>query len=317
VKGGNFLLCGEEDFLKEEAERALISSLLGSQSKRLNCDIYNAKEDHRDIFNALDTLSLFSDKKIIVIRDIEYLPELKKEPLLRYLKHPHKHISLILQSNKNAFSDKFIKMISSLVKTYSFKKLKAGRLRDWIHTRLKSHKKSITKEGLDLLLELKGEKNLFNLSGELEKLVTYKGEKSTITKDDIAELIGKSVTKRIYDLIDAISLKNRDSALLLARELYSKKQREIPEVMGFIGWQLRKMWRAKELLDQKKDEYSVARELKIRDFLIDKFLSQVKRFEIEELRRDFKLLVEADLSIKSGRGKNEFVLEQLIMKLCN
>ena len=44
-----YLFCGDEDFLKEEASKGIISRHLPPQSYGLNCDIYNAKDNYKDI----------------------------------------------------------------------------------------------------------------------------------------------------------------------------------------------------------------------------------------------------------------------------
>ena len=317
VKEASWLFCGEEKFLKDEAQRAVISKLLGDEPKAFNHDICNAKEDHRNIFAALKTLSLLSEKKIVIIENVECLPDSKKGPFLECLKYPAKNIYVIMRSGQNLFSDKFLKSISDCAKTTTFKKLGERELKMWIQKSLFKYRKSITEEALEALLELKGHDNLTMLSGEVEKLAVYKGAASTITKDDVVRLIGKSAIRGVFDLVDAISFKNRDAAIVLSRDILSGTRRGIPELLGLTGWQLRRIWKAKALLVQGKKNSYIAAELKVRDFSLNKFLSQVRRFTIDELKRDFELLVEADRKIKSGYKNPEFVFEELIIRLCS
>ncbi len=285
-EGGVYLFCGQEDFLKKEAEDKIVSTLLGSGSKDLNREIYNARDDCRDIFDGLNTQSLLSDRKIIIIRDVENLPDSKREPFLNYLKNLPKHILLILTSRRIAPEDRFIKAISGYARTSIFNRLNRGRLKHWIYNRLRQEERSITKGALELLMELKGTDDLATLSKELDKLVTYKGHEKTITDEDVIGLVGKSVTRRVFDLAEAIGFKDRDSAMLILRELLSGKKSGMPEIIGLMGWQLRRMWRRKG------------------------------RFNTEGLKKSLKLLVETDRSIKRGHSKPEFALEQLIVELC-
>lgn len=315
-EGCIYLFYGEEDFLKEEAEKAIIAKFLPPDSQRLNCDRYSAKEYSSDIFDALMTPPLLSDRKVVIIKDVEDLPESKKEQFLKYLKNPQAHLSIILQSSQTYLNDSFLKEISRYAKTYSFRKLKVRELKGWIYERINLHRKTIEKEALDLLLELKGSESLAALSKELEKLVTYKYDKRVITKEDVSGLVGKSLAKRVFDLMDAVSFKDRDAALLLAHEISSRNKKDIHEVMGLMGWQFRRVWKAKVLLARREGREAITRKLRLRNFSADKFLNQVKRFDEDELQRDFKFLLEADRTIKTGYKKSEFVLEQLIIRLC-
>ena len=171
-----YLFCGDEDFLKEEASKEIISKHLPPQSYGLNCDIYNAKDNYKDIFDTLNTLPFLSETRIVIIKNVECLPEPQKKSLLVYLKNSHKHICLIMESKQAPLNDKFIKSLSHYARVYSFKRLKRYEVRNWIYKRLNQYKKGITRGAADLLLELKGTENLAIIAKELEKLVTYKGE---------------------------------------------------------------------------------------------------------------------------------------------
>jgi len=316
VKDVNYFFCGEEIFLKDEAQKAVISELLGDDDKRINCDICSAKEGHRNIFDALKTLSLLSEKKIVVIEDVECLPDSKKIPFLERLRNPVKNIYIIMRSSRSPFGDNFLKSVSSCARTFTFKKLRERELKAWIHKRFSKYKKSITKEALELFLELKGRDDLTMLSGEVEKLAVYKDTAPTITRNDVIRLIGKSAVKGVFDLVDAVSFKNRDTALALSHDILSSTRKGIPELLGLTAWQLRRIWRAKALLDQGRNDRYIAAELKIKDFSLNKFFDQVRRFSVDELKRDFELLVEADRKIKTGYKNAVFVFEELIISLC-
>ncbi|MDB4349582.1 DNA polymerase III subunit delta [Omnitrophica bacterium] len=315
-EGGVYLFCGEDSFSREEARRRLLSRVLQPGPGELNRDAYDAKDDSADIFNALDTMPFLSGKRVVIINHIEHLSEPKKESFLAYLKNPREHICLVLESSQSALDNKFIKAVSGYAKTFLFKKPTLSGIKGWIYNKLRQHKKTITTDALDLLLELKGTRDLAVLSGELEKLLLYKGDQGSIKQEDVVRLVGKSAVKRAFDLVDAVSAKDSSLALSLVRELSSGAKKAIPETMGLIGWQLRRIWKAKKLLFKGKDRTRICSELKIRSYSVDKFLRQVSCFQVDELKRDFKLLVEADRNIKRGQKRAEFVLEELVVRLC-
>ena len=145
-------------------------------------------------------------------------------------------------------------------------------------------------------------------------MVIYTGKKNTIEEKDVIELVGRGSTKKIFDLIDAVSLKNRKSALTAVRRLAPSKG-NVPEVIGLIGWQFRRIWKAKLLLARGGNKDSIASELKLRDFAVGKFMNQVACFTEEELKKNFKLLVEADHRLKNGRERPDFIIERLVIML--
>ncbi len=313
--GGIYLFCGVNDILHKEARDRLISKILPQGQDDLNYSSYDAKEDYAGIIDALKTLPFLSSKRVVVIKGIEDLPEQKKIFFLAYLKNPTKDIYTILHSNQGGVNNKFLKAISQYAKTSIFRKPTPREARGWVHNRLRQERRSITQDALDLLMELKGQ-DLTLLSQEIEKLALYSGAKKTIYQEDIVKLVGKSSFKTAFNLVDAIGLKDRDTALSLMSDVQKGSRKAAPEMIGLIGWQLRRIWKAKSLLSKKMSRPRVCSELNIKDFSTDKFFRQVESFEPRELKRGFSLLVETDRSIKLGRKKPEFALEELVIKLC-
>lgn len=315
-EGEVYLFCGENLFLKEEAKKKLILDLVPSGFGGFNYETYDAGDDYHKISNAVNTLPFLTAKKVVVIKNIENLPDAKRTSFLECLKNPNKFTYLILDTEKNETSDKFLKTITKHARTSVFKKATYRQAKDWIQRRLRRDNKNIEKEALELFLELVGYEDLCSLSNESEKLVLYKSGGRTITYEDVESIIGKTSVKTVFDLVDAVGFKNKDLALKLAREFSATSKRRIPEMTGLISWQLRRIWKAKALLARGISIKQVCAELRIASFSIEKFSSQIERFSIDELKGAFKLLISADRDIKTGRDRPEFILERLIVQLC-
>ncbi len=310
-----YLFCGEDSFRREETQKGLVSRLLPSGPDGLNFDTYDAKNDALEIFNTINTLPFLSARRVVIIKDIECLQDNLKEPFLTYLKTPHKDISLIMHSGKTSGANAFLKGISAHAETKVFKKPSLSDTKEWIYERVRQEKKAIHQGALELLLELKGRDDLAVISSEIEKLVIFKKEDRTIREEDVELLVGKSAVKKAFELIEAVSQKKRDLALKLVREI-THGRRRVHEVLGLMGWQLRRILKAKKILSKGKGKQGVLSELNIRSFAIDRFLRQVSLFNPEEIKRGLKLLVEADRKIKRGLKGADFALEELIIALC-
>lgn len=286
MKAGDiYLFCGEDEFLKDEATKAILSKVCGEAPHHLISDIYNAKEEDRDIFGTLNSPPFLSDRRIVVIKDIEHFSETKKDLLLAYLKRPPAYITLILWTNLTPLGNNFIRAVSGYANTTQFNKPDRRRVTDWIHARLNLCKKGITKKGLELLLELKGIDDLAIIKSELDKLVSYAGGEGTIKEEDVAGLVGRSAKGKVSDIINALSRKDTDTAISIAREI-SADRKTIPQIMGFLGWHLRRLYK-----------------------------TEPRRVKIDRIKKCFKLVLEADRRIKGGEPKPEFLLEQLILSL--
>ncbi|NQT07106.1 MAG: hypothetical protein HQ575_06155, partial [Candidatus Omnitrophica bacterium] len=106
VRGGAaYLFYGEEDFLKKEASEKIISSCLNSETRKLNYDVYSAKDNYADILTSLKSLPFLSDKRVILVRDVETFPEFRKKELLESLKKISNHLCIIFHTKKPVLSD--------------------------------------------------------------------------------------------------------------------------------------------------------------------------------------------------------------------
>ncbi|MFH1753011.1 MAG: DNA polymerase III subunit delta [Candidatus Omnitrophota bacterium] len=309
-----YLFCGEDSIRTEEAQKGLISKLLPSGQDGLNLDRYDAKENPSDIFNAINTPPFLSTRRVVIIKNIELLQDDLKEPFLGYLNTPHEKVSVIMHSRKASGADAFLKAVLSLSETMVFKKPSLMDTKEWIHARARREGKTITRGAVDLLLELKGRDNLAVISGEIEKLVLYKRDDKTIAEEDVELLCGKSSFKRAFELVDAVSQKKRDLALKLVREI-TRDTKRAHEVLGLMGWQFRKIWKAKKILSSGGGSQEMMSELNVKSFSVDRFLRQVSLFKADEIKRCLKLLVAADRKIKRGLKGADFALEELIIDL--
>lgn len=279
-----YLFCGEDKFLKDEATRAILSKSCGKIPSPVY-DAYSAKEQDTDIFEALNSPPFLSDRRIIIIRDIECLSETRQGLFLAYLKRPPAHIMLILWTILSPSGNNFIKNVSGYANTTQFNKPDRKRVTDWIHARLSRRKKGITKKGLDLLIELKGIDDLGLLNSEIDKLISYIGASGTITEEDVSELVGKDARGKVSDIIDALSRKDADAAISIAREI-SADRKSLPQITGFLGWHLRRIYK-----------------------------TQPRRVKIDAIKKGFKIILDADRRIKAGEPKPESLLEQVILRL--
>ena len=92
-----YLLHGDNEFLKDEAIRAIVARFTDKGTRDFNFEILHGSEtDPARLATALDALPMLGARRVVVIRD---LPGLKKDAravLDRYLKRPASDTLLVL-----------------------------------------------------------------------------------------------------------------------------------------------------------------------------------------------------------------------------
>lgn len=310
------LFAGEEEFLKEQELKRIKLELFKQEGANLNYDLFYGREtDGEKIIECLTTRPLLSPRRLVVIKDAEQLSAFNKQLILNYCRQPSPFATLILETREKSFNrDKFLNSISQSARVVFFKRLYDQKRSQWIRQYLKGEGKNIRNDALELL-EQDTPGGLENLAAQLEKLVIYAKDRKEITPEDVEQVIGGDVNASAFEFTDALGEKNFPRAIGILNAL-AKEGKEVLQILGMILWYLRRIDRARQMLSNGNSPDDLGRELRINRYFLKDFIKQAQGFSVEEIRRASRILLETDISIKSGRLKPDLALELAVVKLC-
>ncbi|GEM_PF-4721575 len=117
-----------------------------------------------------------------------------------------------------------------------------------------------------------------------------------------------------FKLIDEISLKKQKQALK-SLIMLMRDGKEPYEILGLIGWHLRRMGKVKLLIERGKGKEEIARDLQWSFNRVQKAMEQSRNFTFRELKAAQRLLTETDRNLKRSAAPPGVLLESLIMRL--
>jgi DNA polymerase-3 subunit delta len=218
-------------------------------------------------------------------------------------------------------------------KIHDFSELKKKEIYDLIKSDLDSQKVKIEESALSLMSQIL-ESNPSVLSKEIEKLVTYVGEKRRITKSDVEDVITKSAEDRVFYLIDEIANRRPVEALKYLNETFSVSSRpddEVPRILALIGRYFRLLYQTRFLKEQGLDICEVDPEnvksltmqdcnpLTLKDWQKTKMSRQANLFTLYDIKNCLRSVLSCELAIKGikdSKGSPRLNLEMLVIKLC-
>lgn len=318
IKTGEFLpvyfLYGEEPFLVERAGRQLLDATVDPGMKDFNLNIYYGADcKGTEISDTAQTLPMFSPRRVVVVKQADKLPGATQEGLLAYISNPCPETSLIFLAGKPDMRRKFFAELKKQKGCVEFKKLYENRLSPFINSEAASHGKKIESAGADLLGFLVGN-NLQALASQIEKAATYVGDKPNITVDDIRAIVSSSKEFSVFELARYIGEKNLPKGLATL-EMMLQNGDEAPMILGGLASHFRRIWRIRELIDQKMPSAEIGKQLKINSFFLGEQVNQAKKHSVAELRRLMEKIYQADISVKSG-GIAATVLQGIVFDSC-
>jgi DNA polymerase-3 subunit delta len=153
------------------------------------------------------------------------------------------------------------------------------------------------------------------LSSEIDKLCLY-AQGRRIEESDIRSLVSYAKEANIFALVDAIIQRRLAAATQLLHQLMDEGA--APSYLLFMTTrQFRLLLRAKELSSQSLSLAELAAMLGLSGFLLPRVLEQAQRYPWAWLRNVYHELLDADISIKTGRLRGELALELLLAELCH
>lgn len=265
----------------------------------------------------LDTYGLFTNKKIIIIKNIDKITKSNLDydfdkalnNLYKYLKNSNPDNLLIIVVNK--LNNK-LSMSKELKKLCEYKQIPIDS-NEFIKNKLKDY--SLETGFINYLIDICNN-NITKIDNECNKLMNYKYDEKTLTKEDIDLLVTKEYgesTNLTFNFIQTIGEKNISKALKQFKELIEYD----PNVVGLITLidnQFRLMYQIK-CLENLSDE-KIAKKLNISNpYRVKKIRELTYFYTKEDIRKVIIELSNIDLKSKTTDMDPISLVEDFILKL--
>lgn len=288
----NYLIVYDDIYLLNSK----IDEITSKDFKDITKSIYDLDEQDLDAaLLDLDTYSFLSDKKIVIIKNIENLNDDKKTThLINYLNSPNNDNLLILTTTKFNGTKKINK---TLKEKTNFIKLESDPI-TVIKNLLKDYK---LEPGVINKISIYSNNNLDIIKTECDKLINYKEDKN-ITVDDVEKLVVKHLgdsSNIIFDLVKYISSSDKKRAL----EQYKLLQEYNIDDIGLIGLIESQLRLLEQVSIYKKEglyKDEIASKLNIHPYRIQKTMELLSSTNITSINNLIKNLSEIDYKVKAG-----------------
>lgn len=326
--GHLYLFYGIESYLIEHTIHAIKEKVIDKNFESLNYQVMDGKETTVDqIINACETLPFMGAKRMIYIKDLECFYNKKKnisegeeERLITYFQNlpATTHLFFVVTEAVDK-RKKIVKAIKKHGEIVVFDKLTEKDAYKWVaKTFGKQHKKIYEKE-ITFLLEVTGYldknsvKSLKDLENEINKLVSFVGDKKIIQREDIELLAPRFIENNIFSLVEAIGTKNGDKALKLLNDMLLEGEAET-KILYMIIRQFRHLLQIKLMEAQGYTAMAIAPKLGLQQFVVKKYLKQAMNFSVDGLRKALQECLWIDESMKRGRIDQRLGIELFISK---
>ena len=309
------LIHGEEKFYIEK-----YLSLIKEHYNAQSFDEYELS-DFEKIYSSSETIPMFSDKRLILIDDVDLtktgISKNKEsiDKLLPYIKDIPEYTLIIMTSYGNVFKSKFLKEITKYGSDIEFNKLNRNQLKAYIINYLKG--KKINNNIVNIFIEYSlyliknSEKTLIDVNNELDKFINL--EKDEITEHDLNSLINQ-YDKNIFDLTDSIASKDLSKTIYYLNLLINDTS-DTFKALHMVIRLFRNLLYIKELLRLKVSQTEITKRVKISSYELNKVQSFVKNWRYDQLRFAIHKMYEIETTLKTNTLNSKYYIENSICEI--
>jgi DNA polymerase-3 subunit delta len=328
-----YILFGEDDF---SLTRSLgeIKEGLGDQSLLMaNTTVLDGQQLTLDQLKAVvETVPFLAEKRLVIIEGLlgrfeatskprrrkkansPLAKEAEYKPFAECLSKVPESTVLVLVDGKIKNTNPLLKQLLPRAEVRSFPIIKGDKLIQWIKREVAGQGASISSEAVDSLAKLVGG-NLWVMTNEISKLALFTLGRR-IEVEDIKAVVSLAQETSVFAMVDAIL----DFKAGVAEQLLEKllqRGASAAYLLVMLSRQVRLVVRASALRRQRRADVEIQDRLGLAsEFVLRKTLDQAQRYPMERLREVYNKLLEADLSIKTGKYDGGLALNLLIAELC-
>lgn len=312
-----YLLFGEEYFLIESIINKIKDRFLGKAEAELNYFVRYASEEGVDAVITLTSgMGLFSEKKLVVLKEAESIKQNNLERLSKIVSKKLDDICLILHAQVSNLNQSKLKNIEEKVTTVNLLPLQPDLLRQFVSDEFRRYDMEITSKGIELLIFLVGTQ-MSDLIGQVKNISQYYADQRQIDSQEVERIASVFATQNIFEFNRHVG--NRDfgkASFVLANLLDSgiSPQQIIVQLIRHFSvlWKILGYFRIKIT-----DNDTLAKELRIYYKYIDEYKKQSKLWSMSDLNNIFRLLYNADFTLKNSSTRPQIVLDMLSYQIIN
>ena len=311
-RGGVFFLHGDDEFRKEAAARLLLEAHLDPSTRDFNFDLLRGSEvDVERLASAIGTPPMMAEWRVVLLRETEALASSPRarDVLLAAAKAPPPGLALVLLATVPERSRaKFYRDLEARTRSFPFAAISSNDVPGWLVDRARGSYDVDMEEDAARALGAAIGTDLGVLAQELEKLVSFVGERGRIRREDVEAAGTRLPRQDRWQWFDMVGERRFREALDSLRTLLAQNETGVALVAG-LGTHLLRLGVA---ADQGAAGLAAVLDTH-QQWLSRRLVPQAKRWRREELERAVLGLLRVDRLLKASGLSDEALLEEWLL----
>jgi DNA polymerase III delta subunit len=165
------------------------------------------------LMDMLNTLDLFSSKKLLILFYPQQLKGKVQKEFLSYCENPNAQHTLVIINDEFYIKTKFLSNLEKIVKPLDMRTPFNADLKKWTSVLFKEKNISITRDAITQIVHLFGD-SIYHIANEIDKIcIRFSGSRQ-ITAKDIKESLIWQKSYQNWEFLDVLARKKLNDALI-------------------------------------------------------------------------------------------------------
>ncbi|WP_326908528.1 DNA polymerase III subunit delta [Sedimentibacter sp. MB31-C6] len=308
------LIYGIEEFLIDKIVKLTKKMYIDENYEDMNYEEFENLENNFDSFKQfVSTFPFMTNKKLCIIKNSSFLTSTgslnkkEEEITLDFIDKGYDSyiIIFLIKGGKPDLRKKAVKKLKNGNCIFEINKLNEAELSKYILEEFKRNKIDISLSDADYIannsgyLEYESNISLYEINNEVNKLLSYSMESKRIQREDIDNLMVKSIESNIFKLVDNICEGNKDKGFEVLEEMLLNNTSE-QYIIHMIVRQYRMIYQYVLLKTKNYNFNEIMKKMKIKKFVASKLEKQSKKLTLNQIEKYMVKFIEIDRKIKVG-----------------
>ena len=311
-----YFFFGEETFLIDELQDLLIEEALAPSQHDFNLDIvYGSEAEASQVIGLCQGFPAGAPKRVVVVREFEKLENNRQFKAYAQQPNPQSIVLLACTTKPNLSAHPY-RALKEQATWSEFQSPYDNEMPGWIQDYVQGRGYEIDPRANQMLADYVGT-DLQRAASEIEKLMTFAGDRTRLTADDVLAASGQTREFNVFELQAAIGEgRHADAERIATRILQqaSNPRGEAIMMVAVLNGYFDKLWKLQAPEAQRENKYDIASRIGVPPFFADEYRQAAQRYDRAALADAYSALLAADYELKGGASRDAALVVTLLLR---
>lgn len=306
-----YLLYGSENYLKNSYRDLIKKEILGDDTMNFAL-IEGEKFDLGTFIDQAGTMPFFAEKRVVVVNRCGLFAK-SADDLADYIPNIPDTACVIFVEDEVKKNTRTFKAVEKCGCAQELDAIIGNKeLYRWLSPRMKVNDRTLQiKQSAWEAFVARGDKDMYHMINEMDKLVAYCADKEFIDLADVEMICTGYIEDKIFDMLDAAAMRDKTKTMRLYRDLLLLKE-PAAKILILLQRQIRILYMVKQMSLAHLSDDDIAKKAGVARYFVSKYRRLSGGFDEKRLKQLLNYAVDAEEDFKTGKLDEQMALEILL-----